>query len=149
MNSSNSYLGRKRASAERYDDRQSYNSKRDIEAGHNNDYRNKRDRDYNNSDRYGKRKQSYSPEDHRNDRRCESHSYTRRHNDDYYERPRYQKCTRGSISDLDSNTSSIESDRNSDKKHLKKKYNFLICLPKNFFRFIEQGYDPLLREVFI
>jgi hypothetical protein len=140
MNSSNSYLSRKRASPDRYEDRYSRRENGD-------NYRpRRRSRDYrDDGDRYStKYHRNYSSEDRRDDRRRDEVTRSRHHHD-HYERLRHQS-RHGELEDSES--SDDEEGGVDDKgKHMKKNYNFLICLPKNFFRFIEQGYDPLWREV--
>jgi hypothetical protein len=168
MNSSNSYLGRKRGSPEKhteYSDRRRDNNTGYKYDNNSHDHRKSKDYDIDNRERYSSknhRKPSYSPEDReRYSRRQDSYhsrsnrdNYNNKRNEDYHYEKRYQR--RKSLSDDfdDSESSSLEADDSREmsangKKLMKKKYNFLICLPRNFFRFIEQGYDSLWKEVIV
>ena len=69
--------------------------------------------------------------------------------DNFYDRDKNRRNSRRNLSPESSESSSYEDlkkDRNV-KNHKKKKYNFLVCLQKNYYRYIEQDYDSIYREV--
>ena len=152
MNQSSSYLGRKRSPPNNYD---SHDMKReDGELNSNNDY-NRRNKTRDIGKYYNtKKKNNYSP--HINRRRTSHESPHRNYNnkfreDNFYDRDKNRRNSRRNLSPLRSESSSyldLKKDRNV-KNHKKKKYNFLVCLQKNYYRYIEQDYDSIYREVSI
>jgi hypothetical protein len=157
MNHSNNYLKRKRNSSENYDSMDM--KKEDGELGGSNDHhKNRSSRDYGKSSYRSKPMRDYSPQNKRRPSYESPHRvYNNRYKVDYiYERerkPRYYE--RRDSSELRSEESSIHEMRRESRPadvsrpSMKRRYNFLICLPKNYFRFIDQNYDKLFRQVFL
>jgi hypothetical protein len=146
MNHSNNYLRRKRNSSE---NRDSIDMKKDDM-----DINDKR-RDYGNKYR-SRHRDTYSPQIKRRPSYDSPRSYSRGYKDDfYYERERKSHYyERKESSEFDSQESSLHDvrrdsrdNRNPVRPTVRRRYNFLISLPKNYFRFIDQSYDKLYRQV--
>jgi hypothetical protein len=156
MNHSNNYLKRKRNSSENYNSIDM--KKEDGELGGNDHNKSRLSRDYGKPTYRNKPNRDYSPQNKRRPSYDSPHrSYSRGYKDDFYfERERrseyYERRDSSELRSRSEESSFREVRRESSKPALtrpsmKKKYNFLVCLPKNYFRFIDQNYDKLYRQV--
>jgi hypothetical protein len=145
MNHSNSFLKRKRRSSEDHD---SIDIKKE-DGEYNMDHKRNFSRDYGKSSYRTRPNNSYSPLNKRRSSYDSPRGHSSRHNDDYYYERKSNYYDRRESSDLFSEESSFHELRRDNRApvRIKRSYNFLICLPKNYFRFIDQSFDKLLRQV--
>jgi hypothetical protein len=132
--------------------------KDDNEFGQNDHNKRNSSRDFGKSSYRNRHTSSYSPPNKRRTSYESPRVYNNRHKDDYYyerDRERERKphyYDRRESSDIISEESSLHDVRRESRSNVrpsvKRSYNFLICMPKNYFRFIDQNYDKLYRQVY-